>query len=52
MPNGLSLNKNRSDHRNRAGLSSELMAILPNCVAALWQGPGADAHQDAAGYPE
>jgi hypothetical protein len=55
MPDGLSLNKNQSDHRVRVGLSSELAAILPNCGAALWQGltrPGADAHQDAAGYPE
>jgi hypothetical protein len=55
MRNGLSLNKNRSDHRVRVGLSSELVAILPNCVAAPWQGltrPGADALQDAAGYPE
>jgi hypothetical protein len=55
MPNGLSLNKNRSDDRVRVGLSSELAAILPNCGAAPWQGltrPGTEAHQDAAGYPE
>jgi hypothetical protein len=60
MRNGLSLNKNRSDHRVRVGLSSELVAILPNCGVASWQGlirqgltwPVADAHQDAAGYPE
>jgi hypothetical protein len=55
MRNGLSLNKNRSDHRVRVGLSGELVAILPNYGAAPWQGltrRGADAHQDAAGYSE